>query len=210
MTITTVNFDATSDTALTSYGAPDWAYLVAGGGATVDAGGDYLQFNGFGSGVCRARYIGTGTTTGNQDVTATVLVKGFNFAGVLARCSAVADTCYMARIETNETNEVRLYRVVAGTPTLLASWDDGLADGTHTIRMRVTGNGATVSIEVQTNSNTVHTFDDTDGARLTSGQPGLTGETDENYVQLDTWILNDLVSAVAHIPAYLQMLRSNQ
>lgn len=198
-TTTTINFDAAvADVPLDEYpnsGAPVFAYLTEGGGATVDDANARVQANGFGVGTTRARYTGVGTTTGDQDVTATVLVKSYNNGGVLMRCSAVADTCYAAIIEINETNEVRLYRIVAGTPTLISSWDDSLAAGTHTIRGRATGSGASVELSVQVGAGSIHTFSDTDAARLTSGYPGLMVDTDENYTQLDTWIVDDLASS---------------
>jgi hypothetical protein len=199
MTTTTINFTAGADTNLDAFGAgPDWAYLVgSAGNLTVNATNDNVQVTGFAGSPYRARYIGSATVTGDQDVTATVRVKNFNDAGVLAKCSAVADSCYLARIETSQTNEVRLYRVIAGAETLLGSWDDSLTAGTHTIRLRAVVNGSAVDLSVQSNSNSTHTYSDTDASRLTSGNPGLYGLTDEGYPTLDNWILDDLAAAAA-------------
>lgn len=177
-------------------GAAEWVYVQ---GATTDlqiiAADSVLKATGFGGGDRAARYTGTGTVTGDQDVTITCTPATSNSYGACARMSAVAATYYLAKFDITQTNEVRLYRVVATTHTLIGSWDDGITAGTHTLRIRVTGSGATISISVQSDSNTIHTFDDTDALRITSGHPGLYGYTDSSTAGISQWVLDDLISA---------------
>lgn len=192
-TITTITFDATTDTNISSYtgGGSSWAYVLGtGGDVLVTADNDKAQCTRYTSDQKRVRYTGTGTTTGDQDVAADVQIKHFNSAGVLARCSAVADTCYQAWIDTTQTNEVRLDKIVAGTPTTLGSWDEGITPlSTANIRLRVTGAG---EWEVQVNDGTVHTGTDS-SSPLTSGHPGIYCSTDEGFTaSIDNFVLDDL------------------
>lgn len=191
-TVTTIVFDAASDTAIGSYtgGGSSWAYVTGtGSDMTVSGANDNVQCIGFSGAEKRVRYTGTGTTIGDQDVRADVQVKNFNSGGVVARCSAVADTCYQAWIDTNQTNEIRFDKVVAGVPTNLGSWDDGVvANSTTTLRLRVTSSGGW---EVQAGVGTTHTGTDA-SSPLTSGHPGMYCSTDENFVTLDNFVLDDL------------------
>jgi hypothetical protein len=202
MATKTITFDATEDTALESYTADGAAFSYlsgSGGDLTVDAANDRVQATGFTGLDFRARYTGTGTTTGDQDVTLTFRVKNSNYAGPLVRCHASQDTCYMVRVNTGLTNEVGLYKVVNGVVgTAIASWDEGVvANDTVTVRLRVVTNGAQNDFQVQTNGGPVRTASDA-SSPLTSGYPGIYANTDEQWVWLDTLIIDDLATSAEY------------
>lgn len=204
MTTTTITFNAVVDTALNTYPnstTPYFSYQTVGGGAYTDQAMSLVRFQGFGAGPTRARYIGPGTTTGDQDVTLDIRIKPYNSGGILLRCDPSTDTAYLLSIEPPN---VRLYRIVAGVDTLLQSWNEGLVTSgivTHTIRGRATGSGATIALEAQINGGAVRTYSDTDAARLTSGYPGLQGVTDESFTTIANFIVNDLAAAGPTISA---------
>lgn len=201
MTITTVDFTAAVDTNLDTFGG--WAYMLGSGGAMlVDATNDRVQVTGFAGSDVRARYTGAGTTTADQEVTLQVNVKTFNNAGILTRCAAGADTCYAAIIEPAQANQLRIYRIVAGVATLLASAAVTItAPGVNSIRFKTTGSGATVALEAAVNGSAALTYADTDAARLTSGHPGVHGTTDENFTWFDTFVVDTLAAAGTLNPA---------
>lgn len=210
-TVTTITFDATVDTNLDAYTASGnaWAYVTgSGANLTVSADNDNVQCTGNASADYIARYTGTGTTTGDQDVSADLLIKDFNPAGVGARFSAVADTGYLLIIDTAQTNEVRLFKRVAGVlGSPLGTWDDGiLANTTVNASLRVTGSG---DWEVQAGAGVVHTGTDS-SSPLTSGHPAIYCNTDEGFPTIDNFVLDDLAGSGSSVPAIFKHLRQQK
>jgi hypothetical protein len=209
-TITTIDFDASSDTAIGSYtgGGSSWVYVTGSAGdMTVSAANDNVQCTGFSGVEKRVRYTGTGVTTGKQKVTLTVTVKNFNSAGPAGFLQAGADSGYIVRIATAVTNETQLIRINAGSETSLGTWDDGLtAANTYPVSLELEDTGSATQLTVIANGGTPHVVNDSSGSRFSSGYPGMYCNTDEQYVTLDDFILDDFVGGTSALPIIIQQL----
>lgn len=205
----TDNYTVGADANIDAYpsGDPDYAYNW---GATTDmkviATTDRVEQT-VQAATKAARIIDASVPTGDQQV------EGDFFWGSSYSCSismvrmATSGTLtnsYQFAVAIAEGNEVRIHRWDDGSAVLLASADRGFTGGneTHAFRFKVTGSGATVSLEGQVDATAVLTYDDTNANRKTSGVPGIGGFiTSGNNVTLtiDNLEIDDLVTAARRI-----------
>jgi hypothetical protein len=106
--------------------------------------------------------------TAEQEVSAVITGTGTAEGAIAARATDASNT-YLAAVRF-DVGRVRLYRRVSGANTQLLSVNSAMSSG-DTLSIKVTGSGATVTIEVKVNGSHIagSPFSDTDGARLTSG-----------------------------------------
>lgn len=203
----TDNFTVAADTNINAYpaGSADYAYMRgSGGNLYVNAANDRMQVAGTAD-EYHARIIDAAVpTTGDMEITATVYsdASGSQSGELLLRCQSGADTCYIAYVDVTGANEVQIYRCIAGTPTLIASRDNGLVgSAARTWVFRVEGSGATVTLTLTVAGGTPLVFADTNAARITSGAPGIGGYNGTaNLVYVDTLSVDDL-STGAKVPS---------
>jgi hypothetical protein len=207
----TDTFTVGSNIGIASYpsGSPDYAYTAGGTGGdtiTVIAATGRAKA-GTTSNVTRARIIDASVPSGDQQITAdcwhgndsgATYVSG----GVCARMASGSDNCYYTYINNLGTDETELYRVDSGSATLIASWNDGnnTNGAVYQHRLKVTGAGATVAIEVQVGNGSVHTHNDTHANRKTSGTPGVVVYDPNGIVYVDNVSVDDLVVAATGQP----------
>jgi hypothetical protein len=207
----TDTFTVGADINISSYpsGSPDYAYTAGGTGVniiTVKADNDRAKA-GFLDTVTRARITDASVPTGDQQITADCYhgntgAAAFVSGGVCARMASGSDNCYYTYVNNLGTDETELYRVDSGTATLLASWNDGnnTIQAVYQHRLKVTGAGATVAIEVQVGNGSVHTHNDTHANRKTSGTPGIVLYDSDAVVYVDNVSVDDLVVAATGQP----------
>lgn len=212
----TDNFTVASDTGIAAYpsGSADYAYMRGSGtNLTVNAANDRLQSPNTAD-EYHARIIDAAVpTTGDHEITGTVFSDTSGNSGMLLlRCSSSADSCYAAYCDLTDPAEVRIYRFVSGTATLIASADRGLTgSAARTWVFRATGSGATVSLSLVIGGTTALTFNDTNAARLTSGAPGVgIYNGTANAVYVDDISVDDLVAGggTTVVPAAIQAAAS--
>lgn len=202
----TDNFTVTSDTNLSAYpsGSADYAYMRGSGtNLTVNAANDRVQSPST-TDEYHARIIDAAVpTTGGHEITATIYSSTTDSGMLLLRCSASADTCYLSYCDVTQTNEVQIYRFVAGTPTLIASADRSLSGAAaRTWVFRAVTNGSQVDLTLTIGGTTALTYSDTSGSRITSGAPGIgiyNGTANTAYV--DNVSVDDLTSGTQYTQA---------
>ena len=182
-------------------GAPDYAYN-AGSTLTVNAANDRVQ-NTSSTEESAARITDGSVPTGDQEISATCQSEsGTDETGaVVARCATGGTfDCYICYLDMALANEVNLYRVDAGTYTLLASADRGItATGSGAFRLRATGT-TTVALECQIRGTTQITASDSSASRKTSGPPGVFAyNATANLVWVDDVSVDDLAAAGGNI-----------
>ncbi len=93
--------------------------------------------------------------------------------GPAARANGSGDFYWVVKCSDNV---LYVQRVIGGTPTLLTSCLDAVTTN-DVLRLEVSGAGATVTLEVYINGSlsSCGTFSDTDGARILSGSPAISG-----------------------------------
>ena len=169
-------FTVGSDTELHAYD-PNWVSAGAAFGIntlSVRASTDNVQMPTAGEGT---GYRWMGVTLVDQRVIATLVTSATCIPGIIVRCDG-SENCYFAEWNVPD-GHITLYRVLAGTPTNIATGGTVTAATYANCFVKVTGVGATVTITVGDDTNgTVITFGDTDGNRRTAGQPGLIGYDD--------------------------------
>lgn len=102
---------------------------------------------------------------------------------------ATADYYYIDR----DASTYDLYRVNNASATYLTSSASGQATGTITIRMEVSGTGATVNIKLIYGGSTIIDYDDSSASRLTSGSyVGFRIKEESGYTQIDNFIADNL------------------
>ena len=205
----TDNFVVGSDTNIDAYpaGSPDYAYINgAGANLTVNAANDRVQLPGSGGSTYAARIIDAAVPTGDQEITGTCYndTSG-NSGGLAVRCATGSNDNYISYIDYPQTNEVRLIRIDAGSEVLIASADRGTSgNAAHTHRLRATGSGATVSLELQIDATTTLTASDTAANRKTSGTPGVAGYNGVgNTVYIDSLSVDDLGTAAGRVQRFM-------
>lgn len=165
-------------------GSPDYAYNQGSGAdLTVNATNDRVQTTTVSPTYLSARIIDPAVPTGDQEITATCNISGTDRQGyVCARCATDGSAnLYAGLLDLTQANEVQIIRFDAGVYNVIASADRGFAGaGTHTLRLKVTGSGATVSLEFQVDATASVTFADTSANRKTSGPPGIAGNSSAN------------------------------
>jgi hypothetical protein len=177
--VKTETFTTASTQDLETYDS-DWVHVggsLGSGDIRVEATNDRAESGQatFSTTIGVYRWDGTGSPTGDQQVE----FDGFCWAGypgAALRASSVADTAYACILVPVADTGLRIYRRVAGTNTLVAaSTAVTIADQTlySGVTARVEGSGATVTVTLTVPGETPLVFKDTDGARLTSGQPGI-------------------------------------
>lgn len=121
---------------------------------------------------------------------------GNYYYGVAVRCATGGAATYYSFYGSN--TDSYLQRSVAGATTQLGSTGAGFPDGA-TVRLEVTGTGATVTLTLKVNGaawtsiNAGGTINDTSGSRLTSGQVGCAGfARDDGTPRIDSWSGGDL------------------
>ena len=179
----TDSFVVAADANIDAYpsGSPDYAYISSSGAQIfVFAPEDKVYFTG-GDSIGVARIIDAAVPTGDQQITCTVSANGTDDNSSFGVVRATSGwNGYIGSINVNSGNDTGLYRVDNGSFTLLASAENGLSAGNHTMRLKATGAGATISLELQINATTTITYGDTHANRKTSGPPGIGAYTIAN------------------------------
>lgn len=196
----TDSFTVAVDTNIDAYpaGSPDYAYINgSGANITVNAANDRAQLPNNGGSTYCARIIDAAVPTGDQEITGTCYSNtSGNSGGVAVRCATGSNDNYISYIDYPQTNEVRLLRIDAGSEVLVASADRGTSgNSAHTHRLKATGTGATVSLELQIDATAVLTYADTAANRKTSGTPGLCGyNAVGDTIYVDNLSVDDLIA----------------
>ena len=147
--------------------------------------------------------------TGDQEIIGNICralatSTGRIYLGVRWATSGTLTNGYRLLVDTNQVNEVRLFRVDAGTSVSLAATDQGFPNADQTVKMRLkaTGAGATVTLTYQIDAATELTFNDSNANRKTSGVPAVGGRRNSGVaaVFLDDVTVDDLVAAKAFVP----------
>jgi hypothetical protein len=145
-----------------------------------------------------SRWNGTGSPTGDQQVEFDGFCHSGSPSAALRVATGGADTAYICTIIPIADSGLRIYRRVAGVMTLVAaSTDVTIVNQTlySGITARVEGSGPTVTVTLTVPGETPLVFNDTDGARLTSGQPGIFIEhsgSSANRPYMDNVVIDDL------------------
>lgn len=180
MIVFTDSFTVGADVDPASYPAtPDYSYLLGtAGDCEVVAASDRLDILTTGADKI-LRLLNAACPTGDQEITLRAQATAASGASgyAVTRCDPATSDCYFAFLDMVPANEVELYRMTAGSPTLVASADRGFtADGAYTYRFKATGTNP-VALEFQVDATAVVTFNDSDAARKQSGRPGCGGFT---------------------------------
>jgi hypothetical protein len=177
MPVFTDNYTVGADINIDAYpsGAPDYEYVRGSGSdILVSAANDRAQLNTADTSAA-ARIIDPVAPTGDQEITASVqCTSGGDSSYVIVR-AAGGQNYYFAYLNLSSGTEVGLFRRHNGVSTTLTEVTRGITAGTHTMRLKAVGTGATVSLELQIDATTVITVDDTSADRKTSGTPGIGG-----------------------------------
>lgn len=155
--------------ALATYNA-SWATLI-GGWQLPDAVGEVRSTT---SGENVARWGGDAPNADHyaEVTTATGWAATGVYLGAAVRAQSGAATAYYAY---GNGSAWELIRMVAGTPTIIASGSWTATDG-QIIRLEVTGVGGTVTLVLKKAGTTITTFNDTSGSRITTaGYGGIAG-----------------------------------
>lgn len=195
-------------------GAPDYA-MVIGASADMIVSGGNDRVVGATAGDRHARIIdAAGAITGDQEVIGDchAIMAGGESGAVTARHSTTSADFYMSFINGGAADEVQIYRVDAGTFTLVASADRGITtDGTRQHRLRVTGAGATVTVDFQVAALATLSFSDTSASRKTSGTPGVGMYTSAaGSVWVDNVTVDDLITATAEQVVHQAVYRGDE
>ncbi len=201
-------FTVGSDTNLDAYaGAPlTFSYMAgSGAGAYVNATNDRVQGNGSISTAYTLRATNADAPTANQEIRAGVTLCGNASSSVWLnlRCAAGTHDCYEVE---QDTANVRLARIDAGSGTILATAARGLSDGTaYASRGRATGTGSSVWIVAQIGDTAPAQFEDTNANRKTSGTPGVGlfyNAVDNSWldnVEIDNLAATGIMTEVRHL-----------
>jgi len=120
-----------------------------------------------------ARITNAAAPTGDQQITATLTSSPGGAAGLAARCNTSGTAnCYVVEFVPS-LDVVRFYRMDNSTFNTLGSDCSRSFIENFTGRFKVTGSGATISLEAQVDATAVCTYSDTDANRKTSGTPGI-------------------------------------
>lgn len=197
----TDNFTVDSDIDIDDYpaGSIDYAYNAGSGtNMQVIASTDKATVSVTTTQV-KVRIIDATVPTGNQEITADIsCADSYSSGEVIARMatSGNLENFYMAKVELTNAEECRIYRCDDGSFTLIASADRGFSGAqTINVRLKVTGTGATVSIEAQFGATAVLTVDDTSASRKTSGPPGIGGWTSSTAIIVDNVSVDNLITS---------------
>mgnify|MGYP001591711135 CR=1 FL=1 len=170
---------------------PPVALQTYSGSWTIGAGAFQIVQIGFGGGInvvqpnsalahCMA-YWNVDVPDANQYSQAKIYPEENNsvHSGVAVRCSTTEHTTYDLRIHSyvpaSHTATYELYRFNAGTPSLLAT-STTTFDDDDTLRLEVSGTGATVTLVCKRNGTQFASFNDTDASRITAaGRLGQSG-----------------------------------
>ena len=172
-------FTVGADTNIDAYpaGDADYAYTEGSGtDLTVNAANDRVQTASLETNKY-ARLIDAAAPTGDQEEIADCQASATGGDAVgrcLVRGGAVGNHCYICDVNIAAANELEIYRLDAGSASLVASSDRGLTgDAMRRMRLRATGAGARVAIVQQADDTRPLLFVDTTANRKTSGTPGL-------------------------------------
>jgi len=164
--------------ALTTYSA-NWSYST--GTFNVDATGDnaYSTTSGNEGGA----YWNADSFSADQyaQVTLSALTSGIA-VGAAVRASAGGNYygCYL------EGTTYYLFRMNAGSWTQLDTGTQSFSDG-DALRLQVTGTNPCALVMLRNGVQFGSTYNDSDGARLTSGAAGICGYGDSTTPRIDNW-----------------------
>lgn len=86
-------------------------------------------------------YASGSPTTAEYDVTATLIQTSddaYSGCSVAGRISTSANTMYLVQRKTGATDQWELYKIVAGSATLLGTWSEALANGdSRTVKLEI-------------------------------------------------------------------------
>lgn len=163
-------FTVGADSTLNAYAAA-WTTFGSSADPSVRASTDDLRYNGTGVGA-RAKW--TGTVNADQKIVATIKTGGAtqSYPALTVRMGANFISGYLAQWSP-QLGTITVYRVT-GSYTQIATLGTVANNTTYTnCYLKATGSGATVTIEFGDDTNGFTTFNDTDAARFTTGQPGV-------------------------------------
>lgn len=168
----TDSFTVGSDTALESYpsaGDPDYANISGADNLDVNAANDRVQ--GTTSGADEVyRIIDAAVPTGNQKISANCGVTTGYSCGYLGVRGSASFNAYLLTRASNTTWE--LWRIDAGSWTLLTSWSVSTTDSTtQAIAIKAEGTGATVTLTPTIAGSDRTAYNDSAASRKTSGTP---------------------------------------
>lgn len=154
-----------------------WTDMTAGGNNVVRVSNAYSGTVGLaGNGMARH----SATPNADQYSQAVISTQG---VGVACRCSDAADTGYYC---VNVFDNCYVVRRVAGSDTGGTGSPAACTGSGHTLKMTVTGTGATVTVKIYKNGSEIFSWGDTDAGRITTaGFLGISAFT--NVGAGDTW-----------------------
>jgi hypothetical protein len=167
-------FDASVDTNLVSYGAPDW-YTLYGSGTTqikVIAADDNVQVTTTSTQYVHALVHSLIGSINDYEVTARVRrTTGLSTGLVVARCGALNSQTFY-RMSADDNDDIHLERWVAAVPTTLKITAASIStNAIMTARLKVTTVGSTVVLDYSLDG-VSDSFTDSNAARLLTGPPG--------------------------------------
>jgi hypothetical protein len=177
----------------------EWAKFFGGAGENLQilAAEDYVTPTVLDTEIYYRLVSGAGAITGDQDITADARVDtAADSASLCARCNATSGgNGYVVFFRSIGPPD--LWRLHNGSFTQISTgWTGNTLTTTvaSTVRLRATGAGATVSIEVQVDAGSPLTYNDTDTNRKTSGTPGIGAyaHTNLNNGRIDNISIDDL------------------
>lgn len=196
--IYTSNFDASSDTNLVSYGAPDW-YTLYGAGTTqvkVIASADNVQQTN-----TDLQYVYglvhslIGSINDYEAQSSVRRTTGLSTGLIVARCGA-ENTQTFYRMSADGNNDIHLERWISASPTTLKITPASISTGAvMTARLKVTTPipGGDVVLEYSLDGVT-DTYTDTHVDRILTGPPGLGIVRLAGSAQGDVWLTDFSVS----------------
>lgn len=163
------SFTEASDTTLASHnadtGGAGWTKHAASAGTmTVQGSSDRVRSDGSEGDYYHTATPGSANYYGQEDL---VWVSTNNYAGVIVRMDTSATTWYGAGYDSGNTRW-ELFKAVAGSFTTLGTSSASFTSGTHTIKLDVSGTGATVSLTFYVDTVSTLTASDTDANRITA------------------------------------------
>jgi len=197
-------FTVGADTRLDQYpsaGSPDYAY-TPGEGATTDITVNAATDRARQVATTRvsARIIHAGIPTGDYQISIDIngVLTSVQHGGLCARMSASAADYYLLLMRDDVADQIQLWREDAGSGTKLSSFTPSPAldvSQFHTLNLKVTGAGATVTLEYWVDALGHTIFGDSDANRKTSGPPGISVDAaSANLIEIDNLSIDDLVT----------------
>lgn len=173
----------------------NWGFLTANSNDTSMVRSPSADFSIQGASIdVGARWVGAGTFVDDhysEIIIASGTGTGSDYAAVLGRAQGTAGTFKAYQITTDRTS--------GAGHTVFQRWRNGALDPDlapiattfafgDRMQVRVSGSGATVTVQLYKNGVLIDAYLDTDGNRITTGgSPGWGGFTSLTVVHMSTW-----------------------